>query len=114
MYGNLGTMFYKNKQYTEAIASLRLAVKGGTSSDGAEVSGLPLAYDRIAEYYSTYGLALARMGECGEALQISQAIQAGVPSDETAVFNANEMVNICSQAAQITPTLAEQGATPTP
>ncbi len=54
------------------------------------------------------------MGECGEALQISQASQAGVPNDETAIFNANEMVNICSQAAQITPTLAEQGATPTP
>lgn len=114
MYGNLGTMYYRNRQYAEAITNLRLAVKGGTSSDGAEVNGLPLAYDRIAEYYSTYGLALARMGECGEALQISQAIQAGVPSDETALFNANEMVNICSQGPQITPTIEEQGVTPTP
>lgn len=110
LYGNLGTMQYRNRQYDDAIASLRLAIRGGASEDGKEISGLPLDYGRVAEYYFTYGLALARQGECGEALQISQLLQQGVPDDETSIYNANEIINICQEVAE-TPTSAT--ATPT-
>jgi tetratricopeptide (TPR) repeat protein len=104
MYGNLGTMYYRNRQYQEAVDVLRLAIRGGTSETGEEIQGLPLDYGRIAEYYFTYGLALARRGECSEALQIVQLLQQGVPSDETAIFNADEMVNICTEVMNATPT----------
>ncbi|MBI9047749.1 MAG: tetratricopeptide repeat protein [Anaerolineaceae bacterium] len=97
LYGNLGTMFYRNLQYRDAIDALSLAVRGGTTEDGQQIEGLPLDYGRVAEYYYIYGLSLARYGDCGEALQISQAILQGVPNDETAVFNAEEMVNICKE-----------------
>lgn len=97
MYGNLGTMYYRNKQYKEALEPFRLAVRGGTTAAGVIVPGLPLDYGRVVEYYYFYGLAAARLNQCSEALQISQLIQQGVPNDETAVFNAKEMINICQQ-----------------
>ncbi len=75
-------------------------------------------YGRIAQYYYTYGLALAREGQCSEALQISQAIINDLRSDDIAVYNAEEMVNICERlvregGADITPTTAvDETATP--
>jgi tetratricopeptide (TPR) repeat protein len=119
MYGNLGTMYYKNKQYEDAIKPLKLAVTGGAADSGEEVKGLPLSYGRVAEFYFTYGLALANLGMCGEALPVSQTIMEVVKNDEISVFNAQEMVNICSgnptkpgdiQAAQGTPSTPNQNA----
>ena len=111
LYGNLGTMYYRNKQYTESIAPFRLAVRGGATSDGVEVKGLPLDYGRIAEYYYFYGLAAARLNQCSEAVSLSQLIQQGVPNDETAVYNAKEMINICQQNINGTST-PTRGVTP--
>lgn len=97
LFGNLGVMYYHNKQYQEAVDPLKLAVRGGTTTDGQAVKGLPLDYGRIAEYYYTYGLALAKTGGCTEALQISQLIQTNVPNDDTAVYNAQQMPVICQE-----------------
>jgi hypothetical protein len=88
-------MYKSNKQYPDAIENLRLAVKGGKNKDSVDVQGMLLDYGRVAEYYYTYGLVLARQGQCGEAIQISNALSQGVPNDETAVYNAQEMINIC-------------------
>jgi tetratricopeptide (TPR) repeat protein len=106
MQGNLGVMYYHNRQYPESVPPLRLAVRGGTLDTGQEVKGMPLDYGRVSEYYYTYGLALAHTGNCGEALQISQLIQQGVPQDDVAVSNAQEMINICQQVADSTATPA--------
>jgi tetratricopeptide (TPR) repeat protein len=105
LYGNLGTMYYRNRKYEEAADALRYAIRGGTTPDGVEVSGLPLDYGRVAEYYYIYGLTLARLGNCSEALPLSQVIMKGVKDDETAVFNAQEMVRICKEGL-LTPTPA--------
>lgn len=114
MHGNLGQMYYRNREYQSAADSLGLAVHGGLTEDGNEVEGLPLDYGRVAEYYYTYGLSLARLGECGEALQISQLLVQGVPNDETAVFNADAIIEICQEVADspIAPQLPEATATP--
>ena len=104
LWGNLGQMLYKNIEYKDARDALKLAVRGGNTPDNVEVEGLPLDYGRIAEYYYTYGLDLAKLGECGEALQIAQLVQEGVPRDETAVYNAQEMINICAEFANTPPT----------
>jgi len=100
LYGNLGTMFYKNRQYEESIPPLRLALRGGTTADGVQIKPLPLEYGRVAEFYYTYGLALSRLGQCGESLQISQALRQGVKNDEVAVYNADEMVKICQEVSK--------------
>jgi tetratricopeptide (TPR) repeat protein len=113
MHGNLGTMYYRNKLYQDSVKSLRLAVRGGNTDDGQVVKGLPLDYGRIAEFYYTYALGLARVGQCGEALQISQLLQQVVSNDEIAVYNAKEVVNICQQLVSGT-TVPSAGATSTP
>jgi tetratricopeptide (TPR) repeat protein len=105
MYGNLGSMLYRNQQYSEAIVSLRKAIRGGTNEDGTIVKGLPLDYTmRVMEFYYTYGLALARLNQCGEAVQIAQTILQTVMDDETSVYNAREMINICQTNLGIIPT----------
>ncbi len=96
--GNLGSAYYKLEQYDKAIIHLRLAVRGGTTDTGEVVKGLPLDYNnRIMEFYSRYGLALARVNQCNEAIQVAQAIQQGVKDDETSVYNAGEIINVCQE-----------------
>jgi tetratricopeptide (TPR) repeat protein len=106
LYGNLGTMYYKNYQNKDAVDSLKLVVHGGKNADGEQVEALPLAYGRVAEYFYTYGLALARVGECGEALQISQQLQQVVYNDEIALYNSEEIIRICQQVGSATRTPA--------
>ena len=108
LQGNLGTMLYRNRQYQDAVIHLTLAVSGGTTEEGQEVVALPLDYGRVAEYYFTYGLTLARLGECGEALKIAQLIQQGIPEDEISVYNAQEMINICQQILESGATIPEE------
>lgn len=109
MHGNLGTMYYRDLQYNQAVASLELAVRGGVTEDGDVVEGLPLDYTMsIMEYYSRYGLTLARLNRCNEAVQVAQAMLQTVPDDETAVYNAEEIIRICQEFEENPPT-----ATPT-
>lgn len=96
--GNLGVMYYRNFLWPEAIQQLGYTIYGGLTEDGYEIESVPLINDpRVAEYYFTYGLALARTNQCGEALPIAQQIQTRVPSDETATFAADEIIRICSE-----------------
>ncbi len=112
--GNFGVMLYRNIEWPEAAVQLGLAINGGMTEDGQKIVGISLRNDtRIAEYYFTYGLALARLDRCGEALQIAQQIQAGVPADEIAVANAGEINNICQQKLSVTPTASSVAAPPT-
>lgn len=117
--GNFGVMYYQNDLWKEAIEQLRLAIFGGAAEDGSRIEGLSLAGNdiRLAEIYYTYGLALARTGQCGEALQIAQEIQSKIPTDETATFNAGEMIRICEENLANPPastsTPANTEATPT-
>ncbi|MEE4194602.1 MAG: tetratricopeptide repeat protein [Anaerolineae bacterium] len=113
LQANLGMMYYRQKDYASAIPPLRLALRGGATEDGSPVEPIPLDYGNPAEYFYIYGLALARSGQCGEALQISQSLQQVVPNDEIAMYNAGEMIVICEEIAegipQLTPTPAEDG-----
>ena len=111
--GNLGVMYYRNFQWSDAIEQLKMVVAGGATEDNQPIEPIPLANDaRIAEYYFTYGLVLARVNRCGEALQISQQIKTRVPTDEIAVANAGEIENICQENLAATPT-SELPALPT-
>ncbi len=98
LLGNYGVMLAKNGKPAEAIEQLALAIQGGITSDGKVIEGLPLDYDlRIIEFYSTYGLTLARANRCGEAVPIFQAMLSAVPDNEVAVFNAEAGLEICQQ-----------------
>lgn len=100
--GNYGVMFYRNFFYTDALKQLGLAVNGGRTDDGFPIQGLPLSDDpRVAEYYFTYGLVLARTNQCGPALQISQNLQTKFPADDPAneviLDAASKIIQICEE-----------------
>ncbi len=96
--GNLGVIYYRNLFWPEAIEQLGYTIYGGKTEDGVEITGIPLVNDPlVAEYYFTYGLALARTNQCGEALQIAQMLQTRVPADENATFAASEINRICEE-----------------
>jgi tetratricopeptide (TPR) repeat protein len=107
LYGNLGLTFWKNAQYQNAVDVLKIAVQGGTTSSGQTVQGLTMDYSYAGQYYYTYGLALAKVGQCNMALQIAQAVATGMRDDEVAVYNAQEVINTCEL-------LAKAGATDVP
>lgn len=100
VYGTLGVLYYRNFEYPKAIENLRLVVQGGVSEAGIEVEPLPLDYGTVSQYYQIYGLALARADQCGEALQISEALLKNVGGDEITVYNAGEIVNICNGTSE--------------
>ena len=104
--GNLGVMYYRNSLWPEAIEQLSLVINGGTTTEGQNVAAVSLVpgNGRLAEYYFTYGLALAKLNRCGEALKIAQLLQDRVPSDEIAAANAVEIINICRANLEVTPT----------
>jgi tetratricopeptide (TPR) repeat protein len=105
LHGNLGSMYYRDLQYNRAIESLELAVRGGETEDGTVVEGLPLDYSMtIMEYYSRYGLALARVNRCNEGVQMANAMLQTVPDDETAVYNAEAIIEICQEFQENPPT----------
>lgn len=115
--GNLGVMYYRNFKWPEASTELGFVVKGGKDADGVEIQALELVANapRIAEYYFTYGLVLVRLNRCGEALPIFQKLLTVAQNDEIALYNANEGIRLCTEAASLTPT-PEAGspeATPT-
>ena len=120
MRGNYGVMFYRNFFYTKAVEQLNLAVNGGRTEDGFPVQGIPLSADlRVAEYYYTYGLALARTNQCGEALKIAQSLETNLPTDENAIAAAEEIVRICQENLDNPPTSTpveteEATSSPTP
>jgi tetratricopeptide (TPR) repeat protein len=106
--GNLGIMLFRNFLYQPALEQLNLAVKGGTTEQGLPIIGMSITdSSRAVEYYYTYGLALARTNQCGEALKVSQQIQSAVSTDENAVFAAEEMVRICQENLENPPEVTD-------
>jgi tetratricopeptide (TPR) repeat protein len=115
--GNLGVMYYYNNQFKEATDQLTLLVNGGKPQDGTQdITPVPLSNDpRIAEYFYTYGLALVKQNRCSEAIPVMQLILNKDPSDDTAVYNAQEGLRLCSESIGVTPSPAPtQEITPTP
>jgi len=103
--GLLGTMYFKLGSYGEAVYPLRLAVRGGQAftldADGnqvaVEVQGIPLSRDLLyaMPYYSRYGIALAHVGQCGEALQIAQQLLQVYPGDPDVEYNVDLIIETC-------------------
>ena len=116
LHGNLGVMYYHNFKWPESSTELSLVVNGGKDADGVDVQNISLVADapRTAEFYFTYGLVLVRLNQCGQALPIFQKLLSVVPNDEIAVYNANEGIRLCTEAATVSPTPGPGTVVPTP
>jgi tetratricopeptide (TPR) repeat protein len=112
LHGNLGIIYYKMEDYPKGIPELALSTQGGQTADGAVVEGLPLEYGRVMEYYWYLGFALARSNRCVEAVPIFQKLLNDVSNDEIAVYNANQGLEICAEAAKNPPATAQPTAAP--
>jgi tetratricopeptide (TPR) repeat protein len=112
-HGNLGVMYYRTALFADAVNELTLAVKGGVTQTGDKVEPIELVPNapRISEIYFTYALALAKVGRCGETLQVAQQVQARVPTDEVAVASVNEAISDCQ--ADLGASTAGPGVVPT-
>jgi len=104
--GNLGVMYYNNALWSAAAEQLNLVVNGGLSPEGTTVEAVELVPNnaRLASYYFTYGMSMARLNRCGEALKIAQLLNDRVPTNEDAMINAVRMVDICRANFETTPT----------
>lgn len=111
LYGQLGVIYYKSRNYEGSIPALKCAVRGCTaeeSCDGrggcgpndvpAEVIGLPLS-PLTADYYLIYGTALVLLSRpeqnnCPEALDILGQLKAQFSGDPIILSNvrANELM----------------------
>ncbi len=96
-HGNLGVMDYQTGLFADAVKELSLAVVGGVTDTGDKVDPIELVPNapRIAEIYFTYALALAKVGRCGDTLQVAQQVQSQIPTDDTAIASVNQAVQNC-------------------
>ncbi|RME89357.1 MAG: tetratricopeptide repeat protein [Anaerolineae bacterium] len=98
LYGQLGIIYFKSRNYEGSIPALKCAVRGCTAEEScegrggcgpndvpAEVSGLPLSPNTVVYYY-TYGSVLAALSVpqqnyCPEAMEIFAEVKASYSND---------------------------------
>ncbi len=119
LHGLVGVMRYHNQEFAKAEPSLRLAVEGGVTQEGDVPGGLvvdplPVSAREAVEAYYTFGMDLLKQERCDQATPIFQVVLTTWPDDELAVFNANEGLRMCREAAAATKQVTGTPATPTP
>jgi tetratricopeptide (TPR) repeat protein len=111
IYGRLGIIYYKAKNYETAIKVLRCSVSGCLAADneeaGVDVTGEALSARNVDIYY-TYGSVLSFYGDeddnCGEAARIFAMLRESPYHDETVESIIREGEVICAAIARRTPT----------
>lgn len=111
IYGQLGVIYFKSRNYEGSIPAFKCAVRGCTAEESCEarggceegeqgvaVSGLPLSPNTVVYYY-TYGSVLAALSRpqqnyCPEALDVLAEVKAeyGSDSDIRGIVEAGEAI----------------------
>jgi tetratricopeptide (TPR) repeat protein len=113
VYGQLGVVYYKGKNYEGSVLPLRCAVKGCTAEETCEIrscdgsvdpaiaiEGMPLSSNTVVYYY-TYGSALAGLhtptnDQCTEAVQVLQQVKESFPEEQAIISIVDESLAICA------------------
>ncbi|NMC53789.1 MAG: tetratricopeptide repeat protein [Chloroflexi bacterium] len=120
VYGSLGIIYFKSRNYEGAIEALKCAVRGcdaqetcnvrmGTTCEESEVDpqftieGMPLSGSTVVYYY-TYGSALAGMARpyndyCTEARALMNEVRAQFSSEPAVMQIVEENEAVCNQFA---------------
>jgi tetratricopeptide (TPR) repeat protein len=122
IYGQLGIVYFKSRNYEGSIPALKCAVEGCTAEESCEVrrcnpdtdpqvpiEGLPLSPNTIVYYY-TYGSVLSAMHTdttdyCGKAMIILEKVRAAFPTDPIVVPIVEEGEAICLRYGYSRPNL---------
>jgi tetratricopeptide (TPR) repeat protein len=111
IYGQLGIIYFKSRNYEGSIPALKCAVRGCTPEEScagrggcgkndtpAQVTGMALAPNTVVYYY-TYGSVLAALSrpkynKCPEALQVLGEVKAafGADRDIAAIVAEGELI----------------------
>ncbi len=140
VYGQLGIIYFKSRNYEGSIPALKCAIRGCTaeeSCDGrggcgpndtpAQVRGLALSPSTVVYYY-TYGSVLAALSrpqdnKCPEAMEVLKEVELAYGSDPdiAGIISAGEAIcsSLGNTASSTIPTvaaevMAEMTATPSP
>lgn len=138
VYGQLGIIYFKSRNYEGSIPALKCAIRGCTaeeSCDGrggcgpndtpAEVTGLALSPSTVVYYY-TYGSVLAALSRpqdnrCPEAVEVLGEVKRSYGSDPdiAGIISAGEAIcaslgNTASSAPATPEVMLETTATPSP
>ncbi|NPV76330.1 MAG: tetratricopeptide repeat protein [Anaerolineae bacterium] len=115
VYGSLGVIYFKSRNYEGAIPALKCAVRGCTAQESCdvrrcnpatepeiEIKGLPLSGSTVV-YYFTYGSVLAGMHRptdennyCEEAMKVLREVRAGFANDPTIIQIVEASEQICA------------------
>jgi hypothetical protein len=114
VYGQLGIVFQRSRNFEGAIPALECAIKGCTAAQscdarggcdpgvtGVEVKGMELSADSVVYYYSYVSnlaaLSRPKDNKCGEARRVMAQIRdAGYGSDPVVSQILQENENICA------------------
>jgi hypothetical protein len=112
VYGSLGVVYHKARNFESAIPALKCAVYGCGAEESCEarqcdaetepqveIEGLPLNINTVIYYY-VYGSDLAGMHRpnndyCGEAMKVLGEVRAEFADDETIMSIVEASESIC-------------------
>ncbi|MCE5209837.1 MAG: tetratricopeptide repeat protein [Chloroflexi bacterium] len=113
VYGQLGIVYFKARNYESAIDALKCAVRGCTAEESCAVrqcnaetdpaitiEGMPLTSSTEVYYYS-YGSVLSAMHRpykdlCTEAVEVLELVRLGFPDDQIAMDIVSSGEEICA------------------
>ena len=132
IYGQLGIIFFRSRNYEGSIFSLKCSTYGCSGEDSCKGRGLDKCYPDLNEnpvdvsglaispntivYYYTYGSVLSalsrpRDNKCGEAMQVMSDVRAELNSNPDGYLDSRETIISIVQAGEaICESLAEGGA----
>jgi tetratricopeptide (TPR) repeat protein len=104
LYGNLGLIYWRQQYYQDSVDVLKIAVQGGTTSDGQTIKGLSMDYGKAGTFDYTR-LALP-----------SWTVQSGLPIARQSRPECAMMNCVLQRAGdhQIHVNLGKQGSTEVP
>ena len=117
VYGSLGVIYFKSRNYESAIPALQCAVRGCdantsclvreggdtcTSNDNYVIQGMPLTNNTVVYYY-TYGSVLAGMHRqtdpvplCAEAVTVLKEVRQAFANDNSIIAIITPSEEICA------------------
>jgi tetratricopeptide (TPR) repeat protein len=107
LYGQLGTIYFRSRNYEGSIPVLRCAIEGCTAAENEEASagrwtvdvfGMDLN-DTTLVYYYTYGSVLSALNQCNDAFPVLDELSAAYSEDAIVMAIVSESLQVCENLA---------------
>lgn len=104
VYGQLGVLYFRSRNYESSIPALRCAISGCTAEENEELDVAitdPLVLNDISiYYYYTFASVLSALGHCDEALPLMDQIESQYANDSLVMGIISENRQICQIFAE--------------